>query len=190
MMGMGRPVLAVFFGGLLAGLIYLAASSLLDGLSPIAFLQQAASSVLGPASAGGGLASAGIGAAVHFGFCFAAAAVYVFTARALPLLTRQALLFGLLYGAAIYLVVYFVVVPLSLASRPPFAWQGVVLDLLAHMLGFGLPIALSAKYFAGPRRVFGQTLFAAVKSSNAFQKRARMASFSIRISCSESSNSA
>jgi hypothetical protein len=154
-MGLGRFVGAVFFGGFLAGTFDIAAASLIYGVTPIIVLQSIASGLLGHGAFHGGLHAAAIGAACHYVIAFVCAALYVLASRAMPFLIRQAVLCGLAYGVAIYFVMNYVVLPLSLAHRMPFTWPGLALGLLANMIAFALPIALCAKGFAGPRRVFG-----------------------------------
>jgi hypothetical protein len=154
-MGLGRFAGAVFFGGLLAGSFDIAAASLIYGVTPIVVLQSIASGLIGHAAFHGGLHAAAIGVACHYLIAFVCAALYVVASRAMPFLIRQAILCGLVYGIAIYVVMNYVVIPLSLAHRVPFAWSSFVLGLLANMIAFALPIALCAKWFAGPRRVFG-----------------------------------
>jgi hypothetical protein len=154
-MGSMRFVGAVFFGGLLGGSLDIAAASLIYAVSPLVVLQSIATGLLGRAAFHGGWNAAAIGAACHYLIAFVCAALYVIASRALPILIRQAVLFGLLYGAAIYFVMNYAVIPLSLAHRVPFTWPGFVLAILANMVAFALPIALCARWFMPPRRVFG-----------------------------------
>lgn len=98
----------------------------------------------------GGLDVAAIGAASHYVILIVAAAIFVLTSLRFPILRRQALVTGPLFGICIYLVMHFVVLPLSALhtiSNP----QGLQLveEVLGHMFVIGLPIALWARQFLG-----------------------------------------
>ena len=70
----------------------------------------------------------------------------------MPVLTRQPVVVGLLYGIAVYLVMTFVVVPASAAGGrglPP--WPVAVNGVLIHMFGVGLPASLAAAAAARAR---------------------------------------
>jgi hypothetical protein len=118
----------------------------LRGVRPTAILQSIASGVLGRAAYQGGARTATLGLLLHFLIAFGVVAVYLSAARALPWLNRRPLLYGMLYGVAVYVVMNFVVVPLSaaaLGSGPtPLAVR--LNGILVHMLGVGLPAALVA----------------------------------------------
>ena len=51
-------------------------------------------------------------------------------------------MFGPLFGVGVYMVMNYLVVPLSASPLKPPAGDMVVKGLLVHMLVFGLPIAL------------------------------------------------
>ena len=75
------------------------------------------------------------------------AAIFVGASRIWPVLARRATLFGPLYGIGVYLVMNYVVLPLSAfppRTKPPapVVW---ITGVLAHMFLIGLPIALAAK---------------------------------------------
>ncbi len=107
--------------------------------------QFVASGLLGPAAYQGGLAAAGLGLLVHCLVALGAAAAFVLAVRALPLLLRAAVPFGLAHGLAVWVVMNQVVIPLSrIPPSPtslPLLWNG----LIGHALLVGLPIALVAR---------------------------------------------
>lgn len=142
---------AILWGGLTAGVLDLTAALVQSGLrgrSPVSLLQSIASGLLGADSFQGGAATAALGAALHFVIAFVAAAVYVAASRKLKWLVRRPVVCGLLYGVAVYLVMTFVVVPLSAAPFKLGASPGALATGLAiHMLCVGLPIALVARRF-------------------------------------------
>ena len=67
-------------------------------------LQAVASGFLGESSFRDGLASAALGLGSHFLIAFGAATVYYLASRKLKFLLQWAIVCGLLYGVAIYLV--------------------------------------------------------------------------------------
>jgi uncharacterized membrane protein YagU involved in acid resistance len=72
------------------------------------------------------------------------AAVYYAAATVLPVLVKRAVICGLVYGAGIYVVMNYVVMPLSAihatgGSGPPAI---VISGIIGHMVGVGLVIAL------------------------------------------------
>jgi hypothetical protein len=109
-------------------------------------MQSIATGVLGPEAFEGGAGSAVLGVVLHFFILIVAAALYYAASRKFDLLTRQAVGSGLLYGVAIYVVMNFVVVPLSAtAYRPTLTLGSVALNLGVHMILVGLPIALMVR---------------------------------------------
>jgi hypothetical protein len=75
------------------------------------------------------------------------ALAYVLASRKLPVLTARPVLMGVIYGVALYLVMNFIVVPLSaIGYRPPTFW-GAMRALFPHVAFVGPAIA----YFAAQR---------------------------------------
>jgi uncharacterized membrane protein YagU involved in acid resistance len=116
-------------------------------MGSIRMLQGIASGLLGPQSFEGGMATAGLGIAIHFLIAFTAAAVFYVGSRQFSFLTRHAIASGLLYGIAVYVFMYWLVVPLVFAQ----ARHSISRDLTAvivHMVLIGLPIALVVRRFS------------------------------------------
>src|SRR3977135_329964 len=108
---------AIFWAGLIAGILdmtdALVFNDLVRGIKPIRILHYIASGVLGQAAANrGGIKTAALGMALHFVIAFGAAIVFYVASRALPFMTRHAVISGLLYGGAVYLFMNWIVVPL------------------------------------------------------------------------------
>src|SRR5262249_46144334 len=88
-----------------------------EPLSPMEILQSVARGWIGaPAASAGGLNTALLGAITHFGIATVMAAVYVLAAQALPMLVRQPLIWGFLYGLVLMFVMNYVVLPISAAD--------------------------------------------------------------------------
>jgi hypothetical protein len=144
---------AILWGGLSAGVGDIAFAFVVSGLrgvGPVSVLQSVAGGLLGPPAREGGLATAALGAALHFLIAGAAAAVYWLASRRLKVLVRRPVVCGLLYGVAVYFFMYFVVLPLSaIYFKPSYEPSAVLLNSAGHMLLVGLPIALAARRYSG-----------------------------------------
>ena len=141
----------VILGGVLAGAFDIAYAFIfysgLRGVSPLRILQSIASGLLGSASYAGGFLTAALGAFLHFFIAIAAAGVFYAASRRFGWLIRHAVVAGIVFGLCVYVVMNFVVVPLSAfpnraGSSPPLV---VITGLLVHMLLVGLPIALCVR---------------------------------------------
>lgn len=117
----------------------------LQGQNPIQVLQYIASSLLGARSFSGGLATAGLGLAVHFAVSLAVAAIYIFASRRVAALRTKWVLMGLLYGAGVWAVMNLLLLPLTATSHGPIAIAAMVNGLVGHALFVGLPSAYFAK---------------------------------------------
>ena len=141
----------ILLGGLIAGILDITDALVFFGLrgaKPIRILQSIAAGLLGPKAFKGGTATAALGLALHFLIALSAAAVYCAASRRLPFLRRRPLLWGLLYGALVYLFMNFVVLPL--AGVPPglTSTAVVVNGVAAVMLLVGVPIALIERRYS------------------------------------------
>lgn len=118
-----------------------------NGVPPARILQSIAAGLIGrPAAISGGTATAVLGACLHFFIAFVVVLTFYVASRYRRVLTRHALVFGMLYGVAVYVVMNFVVIPLSAApARGPVPAAVLLNGLLIHALGVGLPTALFAR---------------------------------------------
>ena len=89
--------------------------------------------------------SALLGAACHYFIAFSIVIAYWLAAKSLPVLMRHAVICGIVYGVVVYIVMNYVVIPLSNAARPKtFNPLWVSLSVIVHMFLIGLPAALFA----------------------------------------------
>jgi hypothetical protein len=143
------PAQAVLFGTLTVGTLDLLDALVffgLRGVAPLRIPQSIASGLLGRAAFEGGLPTAVLGVLLHFIIALVIVSLYYLASRRWPVLARRPLLYGPLYGIVVYVVMTFVVVPLSAAPmKPPTLPLVVANGLLIHILGIGLPSALFAR---------------------------------------------
>ena len=113
------------------------------GVPPERIFQSIASGLLGKAAYKGGAQTAALGLVLHFGIMAVMVAVYALASLRLPILTKRPVVMGLGYGLATYLVMNYVVLPLSNASHGgPFRLPVFINGVFAHVVMVGLPIAL------------------------------------------------
>ena len=125
-----------------------------SGVRPTRILQSIAAGLLGRETAvAGGLATAMLGLGLHFFIAFVIVLTYHLVSRRLRALATQPVIFGVLYGLAVYAVMNFGVLPLS-AAPPRAAPAGAVLanGVLIHIFGVGLPAASTAAWAHRGRR--------------------------------------
>jgi uncharacterized membrane protein YagU involved in acid resistance len=119
------------------------------GVPPAGLLRFIAACLVGVSALHGGLAMAALGLAIHYTITLFWAALFLLAASRLAFLTRRAILSGLVYGVVIYILMNFVVLPLTrLPPRSHHLPPAVLINgVLALMLFQGLPIALIARRF-------------------------------------------
>ena len=146
---------AILVGGGIAGALdiaYAIAWATYRGSNAMHLLQVVASGWLGAASYDGGWATAMLGLASHFGMAFLYAAFFFFVARRVDWLVRHAVVAGVLYGFAVFLLMNLLVLPLSaFPHEVKFTGLGPFTNLLSHLFFFGLPIALATRRALAPR---------------------------------------
>jgi len=140
-------LLAILLGGLIAGTFDIGAAALINLANPLLILKFVAGGLLGKAALAGGASVELLGLVLQWAMSLIIAALYVFAARWLPVLRRRWLTSGLAYGVVIFVVMNFVVVPLSAwAKWPRFTAVQFSENMLAMLL-FGLIVAYFAQYY-------------------------------------------
>jgi uncharacterized membrane protein YagU involved in acid resistance len=136
---------------LIAGVLDISSAFLLSypkGVGPIRVLQGVAAGLVGRESAlKGGLATAGLGLAIHFFIAFVVATVFYAASRKLLFLTRHAVISGLLYGVVVYGFMYWIVMPLAYPVVHPSLSRDLV-AVCVHMFLIGLPVSLIVRRFS------------------------------------------
>ena len=141
-----NAALAILVGGLIAGTLDLFSAFITFGPGvPKAI----AGGLLGRQAFQGGAATYALGVALHFFIAISAATVYYATSRKLEFLKEYALVCGLFFGMALYLVMSLIVLPLSaLHARGPFQLRDLIQGVLVHMFLIGLPISYSVRRYS------------------------------------------
>ena len=142
---------AILYGGLTVGTLdFLDAwifFGIRNGSTPVSIGHSIAAGLLGSAaSRAGGVPTALLGVALHYFIAFSIVTVFVLASRFIPVLVKKPVVFGILYGIAVYFFMNWVVIPLSaIGGTPRLIFNPVFFNgILIHMFGVGLPSALFA----------------------------------------------
>ncbi|MDT8760398.1 hypothetical protein MZO42_16980 [Sphingomonas psychrotolerans] len=120
--------------------------TLVAGKPVVRMLQRVASGPLGEWPLANGEAGAAAGVAVHYALMTVMAAVFVLVAARLPRLRERQLLYGAGYGVLLYLIMYWIVVPLRWPSAGAASGgvTGILIPLAVHICLVGVPFAVVA----------------------------------------------
>ena len=146
---------AIAYGGLTAGILDGVYAGIvygwMRGVSSAKVFQFVASGLVGRYAFSADW-TAILGVALHFTVAIGAAATYWLVALRFPALLKRPVLFGPLYGVAVFAVMRYVVVPLSaVPKQPPAKPMAFLIALLPHILFIGPAIVLAASWF-GPSK--------------------------------------
>jgi hypothetical protein len=98
---------------------------------------------MGNAAFTGGLATALLGVILDFIMTTIMAGVFILSADRIPLLRRHVILGSLLYGFGVFIVMNFIVLPLSAAPALPAPPMWLFIEIiLEHILLIGLPLGI------------------------------------------------
>lgn len=132
--------------GILDGIFALVYYGLILGANPLRIFQSISAGLLGREAAySGGTATFLSGIVLHFVVATLIATVYYAASLKLPILIKRAVLCGLLYGMAAYLVMNYVVIPLSRAGAGASPLSVFLTGIIGHAFLVGLPVALIAR---------------------------------------------
>ena len=136
----------VIAGGLVAGTFDITYACVFwgvkAGVSPGRIFQSVAAGLLGRASFSGGARTAALGLFLHYFIATTMSAVYYLVSRWWPALHRTPWFFGPAYGALLYSIMNYVVLPLSRALPSSKSLLWIILSVAVHMFLIGTPIAL------------------------------------------------
>jgi hypothetical protein len=109
-------------------------------------LQSVAAGLLGKASFQGGAETAALSLGLHYFIATSMSLVYYLVARRWALLWQRPLGFGGAYGLLLYVIMNYVVLPLSAAGPSSKNALWIVLSVLVHICLIGIPIAMFARH--------------------------------------------
>jgi len=110
-------------------------------------LQGIAAGLLGAKSYERGMATAGVGLALHFFVAFVVVSIFYLASRKIPFLTTQPLISGIFYGIGVYVVMYWFVLPTAFSTfRHRVANE--LLEAAIHVCLIGLPTAFIVRRYA------------------------------------------
>lgn len=120
-------------------------SYLYRGVPPSRILKLVASGILGTDAYQGGAGVATLGLALHYLNALIITCIFFAVASQVPALVRRPVPIGALYGIVVYLVMNYVVVPLSrIGPRPTPPAPVWITGVLVHMFLIGVPIVWAA----------------------------------------------
>jgi hypothetical protein len=144
------PWIYIVTGGVVAGTLDIAFACLFwavkAGVPAQRIFQSVAAGLLGDASFEGGAATAALGLVLHYFIATSMSVTFYLVATRRPALVGRPVAYGVAYGLLHYVIMNYIVVPLSAAggggSKDPL-W--VALGIAVHALLVGVPIALCAR---------------------------------------------
>ena len=110
-------------------------------------LQGLAAGLLGANSYDGGLVTAGLGLALHFFVAFVVVSVFYLASRKIEFLTLHPFVSGVLYGIAVYIVMYWFVLPAAFPTFRHRLWNELI-AVAIHISLIGLPCALIVRRYS------------------------------------------
>jgi hypothetical protein len=146
---MKKHLVTAALGGGVGGLLDILYAVVLWGVilkgGPMVILQSVASGAIGKEAAySGGAVTAALGLFFHFLIAYLMALAYVLAATRLPVLVHRPILMGVIYGCVLFLVMNFVVVPLSAIGWREPTPIGLFRAWIPHVIFIGPAIALFA----------------------------------------------
>jgi uncharacterized membrane protein YagU involved in acid resistance len=149
-----HPAAAVLLAGLAAGTLDISDAIVFNafrGVTPASIFRYIASGLIGiQAAVRGGDAVVALGVAIHFTIAVFWTAVYYLLSRRFPALVRRPFLWGPVYGALLYPVMTYVVLPLTRVPHPAgiTAVANRINGVLALVFCIGLAVALMLRRYA------------------------------------------
>jgi uncharacterized membrane protein len=133
--------------GLIAGTLDITENLIFNAfrhITPVMIFQYIASGLTGRWAFGAGMASVLLGVAIHYTIAFFWTAVYWVASRRMGVLIGRPVVCGLVYGAVVYLIMNFVVLPLTRVphSRTATTVASRVSGVLALLFCVGVTVAV------------------------------------------------
>jgi uncharacterized membrane protein YagU involved in acid resistance len=126
------------------------AAGTLDGLAAVIFLgkmnfmgvfQYIASAIFGTEAFAGGIKTALIGLVLHYFIAFSFTLVFTIVSTKTPVLRKNIVLSGIIYGIVVWTIMTLLVVPLTKIPTAPFNYERAILNAVILIFCIGLPIS-------------------------------------------------
>jgi hypothetical protein len=145
-----RALRTIVTAGLVVGVLDISSAFVIWWQRSVAIqrgLQGIAAGLLGTKSYEGGLATAGLGLAIHFFVAFVVVSIFYLASRKIRFLTKRPFVSGVSFGIGVYMVMYWIVLP---TAFPTFRhrFSNEVLALAIHICLIGLPTAFIVRRYA------------------------------------------
>lgn len=137
--------------GVLDALAAIIHAHFFNGSTPDAVFRYVATGLFGRPALSGGLPTAFAGLALHFTVATSWTALFYLLYPRIKFLSSSILLSGMMYGLCIWLMMNFVVIPLSLVPSGPLRIRAATFVMIGiHLFVIGVPISwLTSRYFKG-----------------------------------------
>lgn len=136
----------ILLAGLIAGTLDMTGACVVAylraGVTPARVMRFIASGLLGAQALTGGVSMAALGTLLHYVIATTWAATFYLASRRLKFMTDYPIPVGVLYAVVVYLIMNFVVLPLSQVSRRPVPLSSHIIGCTILIFCIGLPIAL------------------------------------------------
>jgi uncharacterized membrane protein YagU involved in acid resistance len=144
---LGKSLWTIFWIGLVAGTLDITENIVFNafrGITAWRIFQYIASGLVGRHSFQMGWTSVALGVAIHYAIALSWTAIFYVAATKFAMLPRRPILSGLIYGLVVYVVMNFIVLPLTAVPPRPTAITLInrLNAVLALIFCIGLPIAL------------------------------------------------
>jgi len=153
--GRARKFWTVVWISLVAGTLDISENIIFNhfrGVTMKMIFQYIASGLIGMKSFGLGAESVALGVAIHYAIAMTWTVIFYLLSRKLMILTRQAAICGIVYGGVVYVIMNFVVSPLTAVphSTKAMTLASRVSGVLALLFCIGLTISLLTRQYAPP----------------------------------------
>jgi len=141
---------AIVTAGLVVGVLDISSAFVIWWQRGVALqrgLQGIAAGLLGAQSYEGGMATAGLGLALHFFVAFVVVLIFYAASRKIPFLTKHPFVSGVLYGIGVYIVMYWFVLP-SAFSTFRHRLSNELLAVAIHICLIGWPTAFIVRRYS------------------------------------------
>jgi len=141
---------AILTAGLVVGVLDISSAFVIwwqRGVGARRGLQGISAGLLGASAFDGGLATAGLGLALHFFVAFVVVSLFYLASRKIGFLTSHPVVSGVLYGIGVYLVMYWFVLPTTFPTFRHRLWNELI-AVAIHISLIGLPCALIVRRYS------------------------------------------